>query len=240
MSLWTAFRPRRPRANLQFRLIPMSSTCPLSGWCNNNTRMKKPPPKRNDNNISRWKRISFLFFVLFSKAPVITRRREMKEGLFVGIKGLDLCLLFLRFYFYFGLPVFLVVSSIEATREGKHKGKEINGEDLQQRHNVNTQRYAVLAEERDFGLLVFTISLSLSLCSPHFSSPSFKSLRIRMRFAVLSFSSFPMMAGHLNLSFFSSSFLPLLHFFNHRPRVPWASFMHTRWAWCVEGLIWNL
>ena len=79
-------------------------------------------------------------------------------------------------------------------KEKKQKG-EINGEDLQQRHNVNTQRYAVLlAQAKETRLLVFTISsLSLFLCSPHFSSSSsssFKSLRIRMRFAVLSFLTF--------------------------------------------------
>lgn len=154
------------------------------------------------------------------------------------------------FFFVFEfLPVSrLFVSPIEATRKRKQKGKEINGEDLQQRHNVNTQRYAVLAscerkrerekERRDYWSLQ---SLSLSLCSPHFSSPSFKSLRIRMRFAVLSFSSiflFPEMAGHLNLSscFFSIfSFLfyfwfcLFFYFFNHS-RKPESScfFLCTR------------
>lgn len=78
-------------------------------------------------------------------------------------------------------------------QEGK---REINGEDLQLRHNVNTKKDTRPRTR----LLVLTIFFG-ALFSPLFSFPFrlLKSLRIRMRFAVRAIF-LPKMVDRLNLS----------------------------------------
>lgn len=98
-----------------------------------------------------------------------------------------------------------VVSAIQVKgRENKtrlasqpEREREINGEDLQLRHNVNTKKDT----RPKTRLLVLTIFFWLLLCSRHFSFPFVfsKSLRIRMRFAVRAIF-LPKMVDRLNSS----------------------------------------
>ena len=187
----TAFRPQSPTCNFgSFPWVPLprqQQYKPRQTW-----------KERNDNNKTR---NSFSFFLFFRKEelPLLHDWRETEEGyaergdgrLGQQTRG-DCCLQ--RSSSLVRFRLLRRARRKKKKKEKKQKG-EINGEDLQQRHNVNTQRYAVLlAQAKETRLLVFTISsLSLFLCSPHFSSSSsssFKSLRIRMRFAVLSFLTF--------------------------------------------------
>ena len=188
----TAFRPQSPTCNFgSFPWVPLprqQQYKPRQTW-----------KERNDNNKTRNSFSFFLFFLERRSSRYYTtdvkRRRVTLKGATEDLDNKhEEIVVFSVLPLSFGFAYWEERGERRRRRKKKQKG-EINGEDLQQRHNVNTQRYAVLlAQAKETRLLVFTISsLSLFLCSPHFSSSSsssFKSLRIRMRFAVLSFLTF--------------------------------------------------